>query len=229
MITVIVSAFPAVAIGTKCLIATSMISGSIRTRRAIPAGSRRMNPDGTVCRPLRRLHCRQTVFWCSRATGAISDSSVAPVKFFKPMRCRYARPNRPELLTDAFLSDILCRERRAVHRPIATSIFFIPWHDNCRTIPRLRSTGSIRRKELFADDYSPRFRTRRSRRVQRAWRGVPYRREGIRRQARPGHRHQRSDPRTPRMVPRHRSEEFLDRYKPAPRPDWNAAYGLDRR
>ena len=48
-------------------------SGSIRTRRETLAASRPTDRAGTVCRPLRKSHCRQTAFWCSRATGETSD------------------------------------------------------------------------------------------------------------------------------------------------------------
>src|SRR5439155_3562585 len=40
---------------------------------------------GTGCRPLRKSHCRQTVFWCSRATGGTSDRGIgsAPIQLRK--------------------------------------------------------------------------------------------------------------------------------------------------
>src|SRR5215471_15686014 len=76
MITAIASAFLAAAIGMKYSIATFMTNGSIRTRRAISAVSRLTDRNGTVCRPLRESRCRQTVYWCSRATGEISDSGA---------------------------------------------------------------------------------------------------------------------------------------------------------
>ena len=64
------SASPTAATGTKSSTATSTISGSTRTRRAILAASPPTDQAGMVCRPRPALRCRRTACWCSQRSDA---------------------------------------------------------------------------------------------------------------------------------------------------------------